>query len=141
MRKIERTAKGAVVSASASGPVSEVRCRIEHWRRTRRCRTAMPEELWAAAAKVARMAGLNATARALRLDYYCLKARMSKASSSSQKAVTFVEVPVTAPLTAAAPAVEFLVELERPDGGRMRARLPSLDSLAVVSDSFWRKRS
>lgn len=139
MRKSERPANGAAASTSVSNPISEVCQRIEHWRRTRRCRTAMPEELWIAAARVARTAGLNATARALRLDYYCLKARMSKVLSPSAKAVTFVEIPASAP--AAAAPVEFLVECERPDGGRMRARLPSLESLAIVSESFWRKVS
>lgn len=128
-------AKNVVVSAS--GPLSEVRRRIELWRQTRRCRTAMPEELWQAAAGVARVVGLNATARALRLDYYCLKQRLEKCSSRSGKSPSFVEVQVPP----APPVVEFLVELERPDGGRMRARLPTLESLTVMSDSFWRRRS
>lgn len=130
-------AKSVIVSATE--PMSEVRRRIEHWRRTRRCRTAMPEELWLAAATVARVAGLNATARSLRLDYYCLKQRMSETPSLAGKHPGFVEVRIETP--AQTPAVEYLVELERPDGGQMRARLPTLESLAVLSDSFWRRRS
>lgn len=130
-------AKSTVVPASV--PLSEVRRRIENWRRTRRCRTAMPEELWLAAAAVAHVTGLNATARALRLDYYSLKQRLERSASQPGKAPAFVEVRVETPLPPS--SVEYLVELERPDGGLMRARLSTLDSLAVLSDSFWRRRS
>lgn len=100
----------------------------------------MPEELWSAAASVARVSGLNVTADALRLDYYRLKARLNIKRSPEQRApVTFVEARVPA-----APPVsrdEYLVELERVDGGRMRTRVSTLDALSVLSESFWRSRS
>lgn len=133
-------AKRAVVSVPATVPMmSQALRRIEHWRRTRRCRTAMPEELWSFAAAVARVAGLNATARALRLDYYYLKARMEKRSSAAHQSVTFVEAHASA--APQCDAEEYLVELERTDGGRMRARVSTVDALAVLSESFWRGRS
>lgn len=100
----------------------------------------MPEELWSAAASVARVSGLNATADALRLDYYRLKARLNIKRSPEQRAsVTFVEarVPAVPPVS----RDEYLVELERVDGGRMRARVSTLDALSVLSESFWRSRS
>ena len=132
--------KKAVVPAAAPVPMlGEVRRRIEHWRRTRRCRTTMPEELWSAAAAVAQVAGLNATARALRLDYYSLKARVEKRSSAARQSVTFVEARL--PPTPPPSGDEYLVELERVDGGRMRARVSTIDALAVLSESFWRGRS
>lgn len=117
----------------------EVKRQVEHWRRTRQSRTAMPLELWRAAAAVARVVGLYATARALRLDYSRLKRRLGGPASQAGKVPAFVEVRVESP-SAREPS-DFLVELERPDGGRMRARLSTLDALAVLSDSFWGKRS
>jgi hypothetical protein len=116
--------------------LGEVRRRIESWRRTRRCRTAMPEELWLAAAAVARVAGVNATSRALRVDYYRLKGRVDNLATGRPDTVRFVEARIEPPVGG-----EHLVEMERADGGRMRARVSTLDALAVLSDSFWRKSS
>lgn len=48
-----------------------LRERIETWRRTRLKPGAMPEELWQAAARLAAKHGINPTAEALRLQYYC----------------------------------------------------------------------
>lgn len=133
-------AKDAVTSATMPAPLmSDVQRRIEHWRRTRRCRTAMPEELWMAAAAVARVRGVNATADALRLDYYRLKSRLGNGSQKVPRAITFVEARV--PPVPQVAGEEYLVELERTDGGRMRARVSTLDALAVLSESFWRGRS
>lgn len=134
-------AKNLVTSATTpASRMNEVRRRIEHWRRTRRCRTAIPEELWLAAAAVARVHGVNATADALRLDYYRLKSRMSNSAPAAPRPVTFVEAQVPPPAPQSS-RDEVLVELERVDGGRMRARVSTLDALAVLSESFWRNRS
>jgi hypothetical protein len=131
-------AKDAMTSARVSTmTLEDARRRFEHWRRTRRCRTAVPAELWSAAVAVARVHGVNATADALRLDYYRLKARMS--SAATPPPVTFVEARV--PPAPERVGEEYLIELERTDGGRMRARVATLDALAVLSESFWRGRS
>ena len=57
-----------------------LRRRFEHWRRTHRARSRIPDSLWAAAVKMAGMYGLHRTARALRLDYYALKKRVRNRS-------------------------------------------------------------
>jgi hypothetical protein len=53
--------------------------RIEQWRRTRTKRTAMAPELWSAAVVLAQRHGVYQVARALRLDFECLKRRMAEA--------------------------------------------------------------
>jgi hypothetical protein len=52
---------------------------FENWRRTRKPRSSIPEPLWALAVERAREAGVHATARRLRLNYYSLKERVESA--------------------------------------------------------------
>ena len=53
--------------------------RVEKWRQERaHARVPVPEELWSAAVEVARSDGVHATAKALRFDYYGLKARVKE---------------------------------------------------------------
>ena len=59
------------------------------WRKTRRPRSRIPEDLWARAAEMAAEIGIHKTARALRLDYTALKKRV------------VVDTPVLAPSDAA----------------------------------------
>jgi len=121
-------ARGALVPGTLS--LDEVGRQIENWRRLRPHRTMMPEDLWQAAAAVARTRGIHPVARALRLDYYALKRRLD-----SRAAAAFVEV------TACPPPAECLVEMEHPDGGRMRLRLSSEDALVRLGEAFWRRRA
>lgn len=110
--------------------VERARQRIERWRQTRAPGLAMPERLWAAAAKAARRHGVYPTARALGLEYNKLK-RLSRATGQLQKglpAPTFVE------LIAAQPAggSECRIEMEGPRGGRMKIELPTASAELVV---------
>jgi hypothetical protein len=56
--------------------IDEVRIRFENWRQTREGKARIPDELWSAAAEVARRDGVNQTAAALHLDGGKLKRRM-----------------------------------------------------------------
>ena len=51
--------------------------RLKAWRATRTSGQRIPEELWKAAADLARVHGLNRTAAPLRLSYYNLQRRVS----------------------------------------------------------------
>ena len=72
-------------------------CReFEKWRRTRPPRSPIPAALWALAVAHAREAGVHATARRLRLNYYSLKQRVEAAGGAgapgANAAPAFVEV-------------------------------------------------
>ena len=104
--------------------VERVRRRFEHWRRTRKKRSPIPERLWQAAVQVAGSYGVNRTARALGLDYYELKKRLkgkAGAVAVGKEAVgSFVE------LVGVARAVvdgECVVEVESAEGTKMRVHL------------------
>jgi len=120
-------------------PVELLRRRLERWRKIRRHGTPMPEELWASAAELAGQYGLARTARALRLDYYSLKARLkatARSCATGAEAPTFVEFVAPAPVGMS----ECTMELEHPSGARMRVHLkaPAVAGAAELSDAFWR---
>jgi hypothetical protein len=82
--------------------------------------------------------GVNRTARALRLNYATLKNRTAVPvrveDQASAPMSPFVEVfPVNGG------AAEYVVELERPDGGKMRIQIKgaSAPDLMGLSRAFW----
>src|SRR5207247_6741011 len=63
--------------------MEQARQQLDRWRSTRTHRSPIPEPLWAVAVQLARQHGIFATARALRLDYTRLKARVESAHRTS----------------------------------------------------------
>lgn len=64
--------------------VEELRGRVERWRRTRKKRSPMPEELWEDAARLARVHGVSPIARWLGLSYYTLQGRMERVDEAAE---------------------------------------------------------
>ena len=118
-----------------STSLEKVRLDLEHWRRTRRQRSPIPEALWKSAAEVAAQCGLTRTARILRLDYNGLKHRLaltdSPKVSKPTSSTAFMELlPV---LPTAIP--DCLVELEDGRGTRLKIQLKGAGSQEVLSIS------
>ena len=126
---------------SLPAPLERATVRFEKWRRTRRKGERIPDDLWKLAAKLGGKYGVNKTAAPLRLDYYDLKRRIEVAASSaecgSDVAPAFVELVPSKP----AAGGECLVELEHPDGSKMRIHLASAGApeLAALGEVFWRQ--
>ncbi len=136
-----RTSRRA--ASALSSQLERVRCRFEVWRKTRQHCSPIPEPLWTSAVELAREHGLHRTARALRLNYYSLKKRLSAAEGSPcswPNKATFVEL--LAPRSSGLPACT--IEMENTQGGKMKIHLEGLgsaDTLALLSDRFWRAAS
>ena len=120
-------------SASYCEDVEQLRRRFEEFRSTHAVRSRLPEELWAAAAKLARQDGMEATARALDVDKPSLQKwaerlqpqRRSRRSPPKQRAnamPSFVELLATGSST----ATSCLVEVESPRGGKLRLELKAI---------------
>ena len=118
-----------------------VRRRFEQWRRRREIGSRIPEPLWAAAVRAADAYGLNATAKALGVDYYSLKKRLGEKSASRSKAAAptkgakFVELsPV---VRTGIP--ECVLELEDVEGAKLRIQLKGIEArdLTALSRSLW----
>jgi hypothetical protein len=131
-----------------SNKLESTRRRFERWRLTHH-RSRIPESLWASAVKAAIRYGLHPTARMLRLDYYSLKRRVKAAGSGSEPDRRKEAKPVAGAMSrgefielapvASACSPECILELERPDGVKMRMRLAGMSSpdWAALSRSFW----
>lgn len=126
-----------------AGPLEKTRQRFERWRRTRSLGTRIPQSLWDAAAKMARIYGIYQTASTLRVDYYSLKRRVEEKEAASapaaqdqtmEQAATFIELPAVSNGTA-----ECVLELEDAGGAKMRVHLKGVAApdLAALSRSFW----
>lgn len=116
--------------------IDEVRSRFENWRQTRKGRARIPDELWSAAAQLARRDGVNQTAAALRLDGGKLKRRMMGAEPVPDRAMppAFVEMMVPQ----AVGASECTIELEGRNGKlRIHWKGATAADLAGLSRALW----
>ncbi len=123
--------------------VEGVRRQVEHWRRTRRKRTRMPEPLWQAAVDLAGVHGLHPVARGLRLNYQALKQRVQATRGGGRPgrasgSPVFVELEAgRLPGTA-----QCEVELVDRRGAKMTVRLRGPGELDLVGlvGAFWSRR-
>ena len=118
--------------------IEEVRARFEAWRQNRQGKSSIPDELWAAAAELAREDGINQTAVELHLDGGKLKRLMEAKATSGKPAPTFVEF-----LTPRAISVpECTIELEGRRGMvRIQLKGASASDLAALSRALWESAS
>ncbi len=115
--------------------------RLKHWRATRRRGHRIPEELWKAAVRLARLHGLNPTASALKLNYYDLQRRLrddSAAAPNHASQPAFMELPH--PSSTSTLSESGSLELTRPCGARLSLRLPVIPShdLRALVQAFLR---
>ncbi len=115
--------------------------RLKHWRATRRRGHRIPEELWNAATRLARLHGLNPTASALKLNYYDLQRRLREASLEAPNHAiepAFVELPHPAGVPTQSGSGSL--ELTRPCGARLSLCLPAIPShdLQALVQAFLR---
>ena len=118
--------------------------RLKAWRATRTPGQRIPDELWRAAADLARVHGLSRTATVLRLSYHDLQRRLSGVRGPSRRRVpapTFFEL--APPPSPADPGEGGTLELVRASGARLTLRLPNASSrdLLPMVQLFLRHRS
>jgi hypothetical protein len=108
---------------------------FEHWRRTRsHPAERIPQRLWEQAAALARVLPYSRVAQHVRVSPSDLKKHMATQHDSQSVAPStpplFVEVP---PAPAWPPVTQAMdIELERPDGARLRVRCPESTSPVVA---------
>jgi hypothetical protein len=110
---------------------------FEHWRQTRsHPAERIPTRLWKQAAALAQVLPYSRVAQHVRVSPSDLKKHM--ATPHDAKPATsprFVEVPPPPAGASTPPAMD--IELERPDGTRLRLRCPeSTSSVAAVVQAF-----
>ena len=118
--------------------------RLKAWRTSRTRGQRIPDELWKAAADLARVHGLSRTSSALKLSYYDLKRRLVVGRIQRRRRLTpapFVEV--APPALAPDLGERGTVELVQASGARLTLRLPnpSASDLLALVHLFLRHRS
>jgi hypothetical protein len=121
-------------SDSQALTIDEVRARFEEWRKNRQRKSAIPDELWSAAAQLARKDGINRTAAELHLDGGKLKRLMLEKTKPGKPAPAFVEL-----LTPRAISIpECTIEMEGRHGTvRIQLKGASASDLAALSRALW----
>ena len=113
---------------------------FEHWRQTRsHPAERIPQRLWAQAAALARVLPYSRVAHHVRVSPSDLKKHMATPhdarSATSATSLPFIEVPPPPAWPLATPAMD--IELERPDGTRLRLRCPEATApVAVLVRAF-----
>lgn len=124
-------------------PFEVVGNQFEAWRKRRRCRSRIPEDLWEAAVDLCREHSLSEVSQGLRLNYNNLKHRVQKGKERDLAIrqgpdLSFVRVDLGAPMTPS----ECLVEMEAPNGAKMRMSFkgaPRDFDPVELGRAFWRQ--
>jgi hypothetical protein len=125
-----------------SSQVKTARKKFGTWRRSRKVVSRIPDDLWELAVDAAREVGVSQASRALGLEYYALKKRVSASADRPvlEASGSFVEFDGSA-----APAffTEWAVEMENGSGARMRVavRSPSGPDVVGLCRSFLSEES
>lgn len=151
----------ASATRDLSARLEGIQRRFKHWRRSHRVRTRIPDSLWKAAIKAARMYGIHRASKVLRLDYYSLKKRLEEQTVPESQAAertaatqrrprtraarlgpSFLEVaPLSLPnCGAVSPACcECTLDLEDVEGAKMHIHLKGIQppDLAALARSLW----
>lgn len=112
--------------------LSQLRRRIERWRRMRVKRSPMPPDLWVAAAELARELGAYRVARELGVGYGSLKDRAGgQGDNGARRASGFVELDGASLFSPAPAGVGSEVELSDASGTKMVIRLAANQAVDV----------
>jgi hypothetical protein len=112
--------------------LEQTKARFEEWRRNRKGKASIPDELWAAAVEVARKEGVNRTSTELRVEWNHLKRRMAAVAGLAPKGAPPTFVELVAPLPQ--PHPECTIELEGRHGClRIQLKNASASYLATLS--------
>jgi len=123
--------------------VKAVRTRIERWRRTRKKRTQMPEDLWTAAVGLARVHGVYGMSQALTVNYETLRRRTTdsrkpKGTRRSGTTAGFIELDAGQFVGTPDPT-GTVVELVDRDGAKLTIRFPGSRQVDFegLANWFW----
>jgi hypothetical protein len=121
--------------------LAEVQSRFADWRKNKKHRSRIPENLWTAAVMLSQEHSLHKISRALGLSYTDLKKRVKSHKTlhacSTSSSPDFIPIAIP-PMHSA----ECIIEMEHHNGNRMRMHFTGKADLDLQSfaESFWRAR-
>ena len=119
--------------------LATVKLQFNTWRKTRKLKSRIPDELWTAAVSLSSRYSIHHISKTLHVNHTALRDRVSACNTNKnqQPHSCFVELPAPQPLL----TPECLVEMENRSGDKMRMHFSGgvdLD-LWALSQSFWEK--
>ncbi len=127
------------IYSSGYDDLEELRKRFAEFRSKHPPRTHFPEELWHAAAEIARRRGVNPVCRCLRLDANSLKKWLGERAGETQPKPARKEHASIAPAAfvelltpASGAAASCIVEVESPRGGKLRLELKGITTSEIT---------
>ncbi len=123
------------------GPsIEETRKQFEKWRKSKKTRCPIPEELWEKATDLFPAYSISQISRALSLSYVYLKSRLQRKASgqiSPFSAPGFIEIGAIDSRSES----EWIMELEEQNGSRMRLTLRGKREVSFIEmvRAFWSK--
>jgi len=130
-----------VSSPAISHSLEEVRDRFELWRKTKQVGSRIPDALWEAAVALCQDHSVLQVSRGLRLNYNDLKHRVRAAEKISVPESGCCPDFVQVDFGASTLPSECTVEMEAPNGAKMKMYFKvgrGFDPLAL-SKAFWRQ--
>jgi hypothetical protein len=125
--------------SSGYDDLEELRKRFAEFRSKNPPRTHFPEELWHAAAEMARRRGVNPVCRCLRLDANSLKKWLGERTGETQPKRARKKHAQIAPAAfvelltpACGGAASCIVEVESPRGGKLRLELKGIGTSEIA---------
>ena len=121
--------------------LSEVKSRIEQWRKDPQSPRMMPKELWEAAVSLSKDYSVYQISKELRVSYRSLKQRVHPESKRlpvpKEQPPAFIELGLQQPV----PISECIVEMEDASGAKMRMHFRGKTDfdLLELGKAFWRK--
>lgn len=116
------------------GELEQRRCRFEEFRKTRPGHARLPEDLWTAAAELAKRYGVNPTARALRLEYGGLRKRVENRATPNGSALRQRRRPSWSLLRREPKRLRTARwKCESAQGGKLRLELKAVTTTELVS--------
>ena len=110
--------------------LEQVQQRFESWRKRRKKRTRIPQNLWQAAVALSEEYSVRHLSKALGINYTALKEKVACAKSPEERpsdilSTPFIELP-------AVPLLESTIEMIKSDGSVMRMHVKGADSSDLV---------
>jgi len=128
-------------TVQAEQRLDELASAFAHWRQTRpHIREPIPQPLWDQAVALSEQVPVGRLSQRLRLSASDLRTRrrlqQDQAAQASEPTMTLIDVPL--PTTSPLPLSSAVtVELERPDGARLRLHYPEPPELTPLVQSFF----
>ncbi len=121
-----------------SPDIAEAKNQFKHWRKTRKSRKPIPEDLWQSAINLSKIYSVNKISKELSLNHTALKKRFHDSQIISS---SFIEIDMPSPPSQISVS-ECVVEMVDVNGSQMKMYFKGEAGIDLLElgKSFWEKK-